>query len=231
MHRLILACGLLLIVISASAAHAQTTLLQVQVFDTRADLEVLADEFLGTGNRPTSWVGNIDVNSPSLVTDLWFDNEQLADLIFGPGQRPPDWIGATVPTADILARNVRHDLELSADEFFGLNQRPELWRGTQQIIRCERELQNIVTVLRTFYAIESTLPESTLNYCPTLLADLEDELYDITFNEPNLEGETRDPIALLSAVRGDIERVADELLGLNTRRRGGSATATRPRPR
>ena len=81
------------------------------------------------GIRPPEWTNNTDLKSPTVVSDLWFDNELLANAIFGPDMRPPEWIGASVPNNEIIARNVRHDLELSADDFFGRGQRPQEWRG------------------------------------------------------------------------------------------------------
>ncbi len=187
------------------------------VFDARADLELLADQVLSTGVRPPEWSNNTDLNSPTVVSDLWFDNELLANAIFGPDTRPPNWIGATVPVNEILARNVRHDLEISADEVFGRGERPPEWRGAAKILTCDRSLQNVLTVLDKYYNTHITTPESALNYCQTATSDIEDNLINIVFGTPDQNGNLPDPISLLSAVRGDLERLADELLGLNTR--------------
>src|SRR5215216_2664811 len=88
-----LMCALLCALGVAAAPVAQTNPFEQLVFDTRSDLD-----------------------STTVVSDLWFDTEQLANAIFGPEERPLDWIDASVPVNEILARNVRHDLELSADE-------------------------------------------------------------------------------------------------------------------
>src|SRR5664279_635603 len=117
-----------------SVSVAQSNPFEQLVFDTRADLELLADKVLSPGVRPPEWSNNIDVKSPTVVSDLWFDNELLANAIFGPDTRPPEWIGAAVPINEILARNVRHDLELSADEVYGKGQRPDTWRGANKIL-------------------------------------------------------------------------------------------------
>ena len=69
---------------------------QRTVFDTRNDLELLADQVLGANTRPQGWTGNISVDSLSFVADVWLDNELLADAVFGEGVRPPAWIGVTV---------------------------------------------------------------------------------------------------------------------------------------
>ncbi|MDL1901417.1 hypothetical protein FBR02_11655 [Anaerolineae bacterium CFX9] len=200
-----------------AAPAAQTTPEAVFAFDARGDLEVLADEALGPGVRPSTWIGNLDVNTASFIADLWFDNEQLADTIFGPGLRPPDWIGASVVNTSVIARNTRHDLEISADQVFGIGVRPPIWRGAPALVRCDRTTQNILSIVARFYRIQPQTPESALNYCAALRAEFEDELINLIFGTPNANGLLRDPLDDLSAVRGDLERLADELLGLNTR--------------
>lgn len=212
-----LICALLCALSVTAAPVAQTNLFEQQVFDTRADLEYLADTVLSAGVRPPEWSNNTDLTSATVVSDLWFDNELLANAIFGPDERPADWIGATVPVNEILARNVRHDLELSATEIFGIGERPPGWRGAARILQCGRTLQNILIVLDRFHNIQPTTPESALNYCQTVQAEIEDSLVNIVFGTPDTDGNLLDPITLLGAVRGDLERLADELLGLNTR--------------
>ncbi|HVU11482.1 MAG TPA: hypothetical protein VHD90_09400 [Phototrophicaceae bacterium] len=187
------------------------------VFDARADLELLADKVLTPGVRPPEWKANSDVKSPTVVSDLWFDNELLANAIFGPNQRPDEWIGATVPVDTILARNVRHDLEMSADQVYGKGQRPAEWRGAAKIVTCDRTLQNVLTLLDKYYNVQSKTPESALNYCLTVESEIEDQLVNIVYGTADANGNVADPISQLSSVRGDLERLADELLGLNTR--------------
>lgn len=193
------------------------------IFDSRADLELLADQVLGEGVRPPAWTGNADLASATLLGDLWYDNELLADSVFSPGERPQNWAGVTVASASIISRNVRHDLELSADEVFGINQRPDTWRSAPVIIRCDRTLQNVLEMMSRFYRITSQTPESALNYCQSVAAEIEDELVNIVFGTQDSDAGLRDPIALLGAARGDLERLGDELLGLNTRPEGYAA--------
>ncbi len=220
---LIFALLLCLIATSISAAPIeQSNPFEQQVFDARADIEVLADAVLGSGIRPQAWTGNLELTSATMVSDVWYDNEQLADAVFGPGVRPPTWIGATVASAEVIVRNVRHDLELSADSFFGVGERPAEWRGTSGITRCSRTLQNTLVILDRFYGIRPTTPESALNYCLAVQAEIEDQLSNIVFGTPDANGNLPNPIELLGAVRGDLERLADELLGLNTRPQGYS---------
>ncbi len=208
---------LLLIGNVLASAAAQSTPFEQIVFDTRSDLELLADSFFGTDTRPEGWLGNIDTSSPTVITDLWFDNEVVANALYGEGTRPPAWIGATAPVPAILARNVRHDLEISADLQFGGGQRPDGWRGDAPLLRCDRSLQNAVALLRTFYSLQSDIPASTFNYCQAIAADIEDELTNIYFGTQLADQALVDPLDLILAVRGDVERLADEELGLNSR--------------
>ncbi|NDJ60192.1 MAG: hypothetical protein GYB67_03655, partial [Chloroflexi bacterium] len=189
----------------------------VLAFDTRQDMEVLADTVFGVGQRPLAWTGDNDLESPTFQIDLWFDNEQLADEVFGLNVRPDTWLGAPVPAPAAIARNVRHDLELTADQVLG-GSRPVEWRGGPPVQRCSRELQNILDLLAQFYDVRSTTPESVLDFCASVQAEIEDDLLDIIFNAPGAE--VVDPVDLVAAVRGDLERLADELLGLNTRPEG-----------
>lgn len=217
----ILLCAALGLGMAANASPAsQSNPFEEQVFDARADLELLADQVLGENIRPPTWTGNSDLNSETVVTDLWYDNEQLANAIFGPDSRPDGWIGVTVPNIEIISRNVRHDLEMAADARFGLNQRPDQWRGAPPILRCDRTLQNILTVLDRFYNIRPNTPDSALNYCFSVESEIEDQLINIVFGTQDENGNLPNPFDLLGGVRGDLERLADELLGLNTRPEG-----------
>jgi hypothetical protein len=186
------------------------------VFDARADLEILATDVLGEGQRPEDWTGNSDTNSPTVVADLWFDNEQLADVIFGVNTRPEDWFGANGSNARVISRNVRHDLERLADEHFGATVRPPTWRGASPIYRCDRTLQNVLDIMVRFYSLQPTTEESVLNYCLSVAAEVEDSLVRVAFTADQA---ARLPDQIL-AIRGDIERLADELLGLNNRPSG-----------
>jgi hypothetical protein len=203
--------GLILLVISGPIGAVQQT--NPLALDTRVDLETLANAVLGEGQRPESWTNNRDAASTKFVSDLWFDNEQLANSVFGAGIRPPDWLGATSVNAAVLERNIRHDLELSADRFFGSRSRPPEWIGASGLLRCDRSLQNLVTVLRSFYNIRIQTPESALNYCATVRNDIQDAFFNQGVFTTDLE-QLKD---LTLAVRGDLERLADEKLGLNNR--------------
>ncbi|MBE2272096.1 MAG: hypothetical protein IAE80_27925 [Anaerolinea sp.] len=221
MRRYILPLILCLFAVSVSAAPlAQANIFEQALFDARADLEVLADAVFGLGIRPQEWTGNTNLQSETVASDLWFDNELLANGVFGAQIRPETWIGVSVPVPEIIVRNVRHDLELAADAQLGLAIRPPEWRGGAPITRCDRTLQNTLTILNVFYGVQTQTPESAINYCAAVSAEVEDDLINIVFGTPDANGNLPNPIDLLSAVRGDLERLADELLGLNTRPEG-----------
>jgi hypothetical protein len=182
----------------------------------RIDLETVADAALGEAVRPEGWTGNADIQSGTMASDLWFDSELLADNVFGAGLRPPNWFGVTSDRPEIIARNVRHDLELMADRQFnaasGVTARPDNWQGASSRFRCSRTLQNVIRLARQFLGYELITLESTLNYCAVAQSELEERL-------ANDLGFTSDPRVpeLSLAVRGDLERLADETLGLNVR--------------
>ncbi|MFO7323482.1 MAG: hypothetical protein DIU68_017260 [Chloroflexota bacterium] len=215
MHLWMLTILLLLVGGSATAAPGAQIDLATEnfIFDARADLELLANLVFGEGQRPETWTGNTNLASPTGVADLWFDNEQLADQVFGVQTRPPDWFGAVGSTREIIARNVRHDLEIAADNHLGLNVRPPEWRGAAPLLRCTRTLQNAVEILRRFYNVQTTTPESVLNYCLAVAAEIEDDMVEAVFTAEAL---AQLPAQIL-AIRGDLERLADERMGLNNR--------------
>ncbi len=179
--------------------------------NARADLELLADAALGPGQRPDGWVGSADPNAPNASADLWFDTELLATALYSPQERPPGWIGATTARPDILVRNVRHDLELLADKQFGAVRPPE-WRGGPALNRCDRTVQNAVAMLVAATGAAISTPAGTPNFCQAVAAEVSDVQANRALAEnPTLLAE------LTLAVRGDLERLADETLGLFTR--------------
>jgi hypothetical protein len=202
---------------SVPLAQQAENLLQQTILDARVDLESLADRVFGGGTRPDTWTANIDLDAPSIIADLWFDTEQLADEVFGAGVRPENWIGATTPNASLVTRNIRHDIEVLADTFIGDGVRPEGWAGGDLITQCDRTLMNTVYLLQSFYGITPTTGESALDYCLSVAAELEDELINATLSDEDVTANTP---ALTLAVRGDLERLADEELGLGTRPEG-----------
>lgn len=198
------------------------------ILDIRADLELLADSALGAGNRPDSWTFNVNnVNSATFLADLWFDNEQLAEELKG-SERPAGWIGApTTHNALIVARNIRHDLELSADDFFGVGNRPEGWRGGPALFRCDRTLQNQVEVLRNAFTVNFSTPEDAVNYCQVVANEVQTISLQKIYTAPEIQANLVD---FILALRGDIERLADEELGLNSRPAGWTGNKVRESP-
>jgi hypothetical protein len=136
----------------------------------------------------------------------------------------------TISSAESLVRSVRQNLEVLANEQFGIGQRPDLWRGAPVRILCDRTLLNTIALLELIYRYDVQTSESALNYCQTLQNEIDSELNELVFSIPDQNGSVLDPIPLLSAARGDLERLADELLGLNTRPEGyiGNRDATTP---
>lgn len=199
-----------------AAPAQQNNAFRVLILEARADLESLANLVLGEGVRPPTWTFNVNPDSQTYIADLWYDNEQLADTIYGVGIRPPGWIGATSPSAEIIARNVRHDLELAADTLFASRpeNRPADWRGAPPLFRCSRTIQNLVRLLDLLYTIQLRTQPGILDYCGTLAVEITDELNSVMQRSTDINQQIPD---LTLAVRGDLERLADETKGLNIR--------------
>ncbi len=202
-------------VVSAAPPAQLSTDFNNFVINTRADLEQLVNDALGVGQRPAGWTFNVnDVSSPTFIPDMWFDNEKLAEEIFG-ATRPPDWIGAPVTSNPlIVVRNIRHDLELAADRQYGVGQRPAGWRGAPPITRCDRTVQNLTQILFTAFTYNFQTPVTAPNYCATIAAEAEQQVVRLVLSTPDFEAQLPD---LTLAVRGDLERLADEEFGVNTR--------------
>lgn len=196
----------------------QENLFQLQLDELRNDMELLADRVFGGGSRPDNWLGTTDFTADNMLADLWVDNEILADAVFGAGVRPAGWIGATSRNAELVARNLRHDLEIAADEWLGEGQRPEEWVGGPVLTRCSRTVMNTVYLLGEFYGVRPETPTEVVDYCGALVGEIEDSLVDQALGA-QIEGEVTEENApsLILAVRGDLERLADEVLGLNNR--------------
>lgn len=223
---MILAVALTALVSASIAAPLrQESLLQRFLVDIRADMELLAEEVFGAGERPESWTSNGNVNTPNYNADLFFDNEQLADAIFGVGERPADWFGITSADPELVARNIRHDLELSAQTFRRDSGRPFGWVGAPRIYTCDRALQNLVRILDREYNARTQIPESVVDYCGVVRIEIEDRLYEQVLTSSPLQAALDE---LLGGNRGDLERLADERLGLETRPDGwvGNRDAT-----
>lgn len=203
---------------------------QAFFFDVRADLEVLADAVFGEAQRPEGWTGNFDTQSGSFPPDVWYDTELAADAVLGEGVRTDTWQGVSISSAESLVRSVRQNLEVLANEQFGIGQRPNIWRGAPVRVLCDRTLLNTIALLELIYRYDVQTSESALNYCQTLQNEIDAELNRLVFSLPDQNGNVLDPIPLLGGARGDLERLADELFGLNTRPEGyiGNRDATTP---
>jgi len=168
-----------------SELEAQLTTLQLEpianeelpalVLAVRGDLERLADEKLGLNNRPLGWIGNKDIDSPTLAADNFADLERLADELLGRAERPTGWIGSISGAGGVTYRNQRHDLELLTDATLGQDVRPRGWQNTDPIARCAPSLQSLLAILAADPSFETdfTLPATdSATYCRDLANDL-----------------------------------------------------------
>lgn len=206
----------LIVGVGWAAPTAQVVNLQDFIFDTRADLEQLADAvYPAPGFRPEGWTFNTDAASMTAASDLWFDLQILAAEVYGADFPPPGWFGLTSPEPAVLARNVRHDLELTADAVFAGEDppRPLEWRGAPPLLRCDRTVQNAVALLQEFFGFQLAVPESVFDYCAAVRNEVDAALIEAVYGGQELPGFTD----LLLDTRGDLERLADELLGLDNR--------------
>lgn len=210
-----LVTGLALIGVLAQTTTQPETLFQLELLNISNDQIIIADRLLGVGNRPEGWSDNDDLASESLLADLFINNELLADETFGAGVRPGDWIGATTRNADLIARNIRHDLEVLGNELLGVGIRPDEWAGgSNPIFTCSRTVMNTAFILDVEYNLRPTTPEGVRDYCFTVTNEIIDDLIAQAIGQPEIEVNT---LQLLLAVRGDLERTADEVFGVNQR--------------
>lgn len=189
-------------------------LYQASLRDLRNDLEILADRVYGGGTRPDSWSGSTDFTADNMLGLLFLDYEQIADTIFGQGVRPKDWMGASSYLPEVVVRNMRHDLELATDTWLGEGLRPDGWVGGPKLDTCGRDIMNIILLLDMAYNIHPTTPETVLNYCATLEGEIDDTLIPDALGG---RSQLANLPSLILAVRGDLERLADEVLGVNVR--------------
>jgi hypothetical protein len=116
------------------------------LIQARSDLELLANDHLGT-QRPPGWSGSADIYNPQLPLLVRLDLELLVGTLIAPDQRPPGWFGPVPGTPHSIARDIRHDLELLADTVGQSGIRPVGWAGGDPLLRCDRALQTLVGLL------------------------------------------------------------------------------------
>lgn len=220
---------LMLLALVSSVRAQPITDVRRFVLETRANLEFLANAVAGEGVRPEAWTFNVnDVSSPTFIADLWFDLEQIADQIYGAGVRPEAWNGAPATSdAAIAARNIRHDLELAADQQFGAANRPDNWRPAPPLVRCDRAVQNLAKTLDEAFNYNLQTPDTTANYCNVVAGEVEAQVLRLVLATPEAEARLPD---LILAVRGDLERLADEEFGVNIRPEGWKANKDKNSP-
>lgn len=131
------------------------------LIQARTDLELLANDQLGT-QRPTGWSGSMDVYNAQLPLLVRLDLELLVGTLIAPDQRPPGWFGPIPGTPNAIARDIRHDLELLADTVGQPGIRPTGWVGGDPLLRCDRALQTLVSLLERsgfLLAVDTNSPD------------------------------------------------------------------------
>lgn len=204
------------ILVTHAAPRQQANLYELFILQARNDLELLADGALGEGVRPDTWTFNFDLLSDVFVADLWYDNEILAESIYGIGTRPDEWFGATTLDPYLLSRNIRHDIEMAATQIFGGGERPAGWNGAEPIYQCDRTTQNLVRYIEMLYDARPTTDPIVPSYCGALALEIESDLIRVSLAPiEGLDfGSLQDKVI---ATRGDLERTANEVLGVGVR--------------
>jgi hypothetical protein len=154
------------------------------LINARTDLELLANQVLNA-ERPVGWSGSVDTNNIQLPILIRLDLELLAGTILGPNQRPPGWFGAVPSTTYAIARDIRHDLETLADTVNPPNVRPPGWAGGDPLMRCDRSVQMLVTVLERSGRFTLQVDLNDPNFCQAA------ELQASQFAESNLNALTQ----------------------------------------
>ncbi len=113
----------------------------------RGDLERLADERQGLGNRPVGWYGNRDATTPTFLDDLLRDLENFANVELGTGTRPANWRGIVLDSGALTYLNLRYNIEALADQTLGEGVRPTGWEGIDPAQRCDVIPQALVLVV------------------------------------------------------------------------------------
>lgn len=155
------------------------------LISARSDLELLANSQLGS-ERPVGWSGSLDISDPQLPLYIRLDLELLAATLLGMEQRPDGWFGAMGGSPFSIARDIRHDLELLADTVIEPGVRPPGWASDDPLMRCDRAVQSLVTLLERSGIILQADPNST-TYCAQ--AEIEaSQLVDQNFSAVTVAG-------------------------------------------
>lgn len=140
--------------------------------ETRRDLELLADDQFGIGQRPAGWNGDPGLFNPQIALLTRGDLELLAAAIINPERRPDGWIGAFSSTPYAVARDVRYDLELLANLVYGRDSRPAGWIAGDPLLRCNRAVQTLVALLERGGIYRVEIAANTPNFCRELELDV-----------------------------------------------------------
>lgn len=178
----------------------QTAAILDETLAVRGDLERLADERLGLNTRPPGWIGNRDLNSISLASDLFLDLELLADNLLGTGVRPAGWAGGIGSLPYITYRNLRGDLERLTNETFSNSERPRGWQNTQLLAVCDPLLISLATIVQA---------NSSLVLTDRYALPARDEICAAASNDVNLQAENPPAQADVVADEADSAFIAE----------------------
>jgi hypothetical protein len=200
-----------------------TPVIPAEVFillDARKDMELLADQQIGIGQRPVGWNGEVSPYEPQIALLTRADLELLATTLINPERRPSAWTGAFASTPYAVARDVRYDLEVLADVVYGRDNRPTGWLGGDPLMRCNRATQTLVALLERGGIYRLNVDANTPNFCREV------ELSVTSFTEKQLLANTQisdlftDQVALLSEHQVNTDLAVAYLDARATRRVG-----------
>jgi hypothetical protein len=135
------------------------------LLQAREDLERLADDQIGPGQRPEGWNGPVPFSDTQIALITRLDLEVLASTLINPSQRPANWFGTVGSTPFAVARDVRHDLEVLADLRLGRTQRPVGWIGGDPLFACNRATQTLISLLERGGVFRLEVPANDPEFC------------------------------------------------------------------
>ena len=92
----------------------------------RLDLELLADDRLGVGNRPPGWIGGTSNSPATSYLNLRHDLELLADVTLGINKRPTGWQGVNpIERCDPMVRSLAFLAQAGVHGLHRQQHRPE----------------------------------------------------------------------------------------------------------
>ncbi|MEO0561301.1 MAG: hypothetical protein AAF125_04270 [Chloroflexota bacterium] len=185
-------------ILETNALEVSGEALNQAILAARGDLERVANEVYGVNERPATWAGNTNIDSPLLLTDAYEDLRILADETLGVDVRPPGWIGLITESQVETWRNLRFDLELLATAIVPTfpsieGERPRGWQGTDALRTCTPLVQDLVIVIESQYAADEVTPftRNNLDASPTYCEEIREAANQFMELRPPTEDERR----------------------------------------